>query len=99
MDGYEDARRAARRTPRGGQIPISVDLNLALRDPRERILIQPGDILILQETTGEAVARYVADVLNFDLAARFLTRGSTAGVATAGVPNGLGVSAGFLQFR
>ncbi len=36
-----------RQTPNGGQIPISVDLNRALVDPRERILVQPGDVLIL----------------------------------------------------
>ena len=67
-----------RRTPNGGQIPISVDLNRALRDPRERILIQPGDVLILQETTGEAIARYFTNVFNF-------TATSTRGSATTSV--------------
>jgi hypothetical protein len=36
-----------RRTPGGGQIPIQVNLNRAMRDPRERIRIQPGDVIIL----------------------------------------------------
>ena len=57
-----------RRTPRGGQVTIAVDLNRALRDPRERILVQPGDLLILQEQPGEALARYVTQTfLNFNL--------------------------------
>jgi hypothetical protein len=36
-----------RRTPNGGQVAIRVDLNRALRDPRERILIQPRDVILL----------------------------------------------------
>jgi hypothetical protein len=68
------AMTVVRRTPNGGQIPISVDLNLALRDPRERILIQPGDVLILQETAGEAIARYFTNVFNFTASS---SRGNT----------------------
>ncbi len=57
-----------RRTPCGGQIPIRVDLRRAMRDPRERILVQAGDVLILQETPGEAFARYFTQTfLNFDI--------------------------------
>jgi len=72
-----------RRTANGSQIPISVDLNRALTDPRERILIQPDDVLILQETSGEALARYFSDIFNFN-AFFYLYRGST-GVGSAGV--------------
>jgi hypothetical protein len=71
-----------RRTADGGQIPISVDLNRALEDPRERILVQADDMLILQETKSEAVARYVNDVFNFNVFFRVFA-GST-GVGTAG---------------
>ena len=46
-----------RKTPGGGQIPIKVSLNEALRDPRRRVLVQPGDIIILQETLDETIAR------------------------------------------
>src|SRR5262249_26605650 len=35
-----------RKTPCHGQIQIRVSLNRALRDPRERINIQPGDVLV-----------------------------------------------------
>ncbi len=54
-----------RRTPDGGQVQIRVDLNRALRDPRERILIQPRDVVVLQETPAEAVSRYVTAVFKF----------------------------------
>jgi hypothetical protein len=63
-----------RRTPCGGQIPIKVSLNRALRDPRERILVQPGDFLILQQTMGEAVAQYLISNLRFNLFATLINR-------------------------
>jgi protein involved in polysaccharide export with SLBB domain len=47
-----------RRWPEGKQVLIHVDLAKALRDPRERINVKPGDILFLQETYGEAFTRY-----------------------------------------
>jgi hypothetical protein len=75
-----------RRTPGGGQVSISVDLNRALRDPRERILVQADDVLILQETVGEAMARYFTEVFNFTLVSRAITRSSTTGVATLSTP-------------
>jgi protein involved in polysaccharide export with SLBB domain len=57
-----------RRTPGGGQVPIRVDLNRAIKDPRERIIIRPGDLLVLQETPDEALARYVTQTFfNFNL--------------------------------
>ncbi len=49
-----------RRTPDGGQLPITVDLRSALRNPRERLLIRGGDLLILQEMPGQALARYLS---------------------------------------
>ena len=42
-----------RKLPCGGQIPIRIDLNKALEDPSQRILVQPGDTLILRFTLGE----------------------------------------------
>ncbi|MCA9264853.1 MAG: polysaccharide biosynthesis/export family protein [Planctomycetales bacterium] len=77
------ALTVVRRTPNGGQIPIAVDLNRALRDPRERIIIQAGDVLILQETASEAVARYFTNVFNFSAAS---AQDSTDGVARVSVP-------------
>ena len=45
-----------------GQVNIRVDLTRAIKNPQERILVQAGDLLILQETPGQAVARYVSQV-------------------------------------
>jgi protein involved in polysaccharide export with SLBB domain len=75
-----------RRTPGGGQIPIRVDLNRALRDPRERVLIQPGDILLLQETPLESVVRYVGNVLRLDFLGTFIRQRDLTGTATLTVP-------------
>lgn len=47
-----------RRLPNNQQIRIRVDLNEAFRDQRENIIIMPGDIIVLQERPGEALARY-----------------------------------------
>jgi len=54
-----------RKTPGGRQVVIRVDLNRALRDPRERLLIQPRDLIVLQETPSEAFARYFTQVFKF----------------------------------
>lgn len=54
-----------RRIPGAGEIRIRVDLAKAARDPRERLIIMPGDILILQETFGEALARYITSNFAF----------------------------------
>ena len=57
-----------RKTAGGGQVPIRVDLNRALRDPRERILVRAGDMLILQERPTEALARWTSQTFgNFNL--------------------------------
>ncbi|MCS7022485.1 MAG: polysaccharide biosynthesis/export family protein [Gemmataceae bacterium] len=48
-----------RRLPNGQQIRIRVDLNEAYRDLRENILIQPGDLIVLQERPSEAFVRYL----------------------------------------
>ena len=75
-----------RRLPDGRQVPIRVDLNDAMRDPRENILVQSGDILVLQETPGEALARYISGIYNLNIITQFLNRGSATGVATVSVP-------------
>jgi hypothetical protein len=54
-----------RRLQSGAQIPIIVNLNRAVRDPRERIALRPGDFVILQQTAGEALGQYVTS--NFRL--------------------------------
>ena len=75
-----------RRTPGGRQVAIKVDLNLALRDPRERIAVLPGDVLILQETPGEAIARYFTQVFRFNFVSRVITTSTTTGTTSLLVP-------------
>ena len=53
-----------RKTPCNGQITIAVDLAKANVDPRERILVQPGDILVLRFKPSE-------EILNFCLGTFF----------------------------
>jgi len=56
-----------RRTPDGGQIPIRIDLNRALEDPRQRILIQPKDVVILRYTWDEELVNFASSLLQFNL--------------------------------
>jgi protein involved in polysaccharide export with SLBB domain len=71
-----------RRTPQGGQLPIRVSLNRALRDPRERIRILPGDVLILQETPGEALTRYIITNFRYNFLFTFVNTSSVLGTGT-----------------
>jgi protein involved in polysaccharide export with SLBB domain len=68
-----------RRAPGNRQIIIHVDLNRAIRDPRERILVQPGDVLILQETMAEAFTRYATVVIRSNFFAQYLSTPSASG--------------------
>ena len=75
-----------RKVPGGGQVNIRVDLNKALTDSSSNLLIKEGDILLLQETPSEAVARYVSQIFNFNAAVEILNRGSAAASGTARLP-------------
>lgn len=75
-----------RRTPGGGQAVIRVDLNRALRDPRERILIQPRDVIILQETPTEALSRYFTNVFKFSFIWQAIHGPHEMGTTTTVVP-------------
>jgi protein involved in polysaccharide export with SLBB domain len=75
-----------RQTSKGTQLPIRVDLNLAFKDPRERIRIQPGDIIVLQETSEEAVTRYFTNFLRFNVFANLIHGENVGGGVTATGP-------------
>jgi hypothetical protein len=75
-----------RRIPGGGQVPIKIDLNRALRDPRQSILVQSRDVLVLQETPGEAFARYVSEVLKFNLFGTIIRQRDLLGTGNLTVP-------------
>ena len=75
-----------RKTPNGGQVTIRVDLNEAVRDPRENILVQAADVLILQESPDEAITRYFTQVFQINLFTRFLNRADAQGSASFVLP-------------
>ena len=63
-----------RKLPNGKQVPIKVDLYKAIRNPRERIMIQPGDYIVLQYTAWEATWAFME---------RHLLEGALFGLATS----------------
>lgn len=63
-----------RKMPNGTQVPIRVDLYRALRHPDERVLMQPGDYLLLQYTKLEACGAFFE---------RHLLEGALFGVAAS----------------
>lgn len=92
-----------RKLPCGGQIPITVDVRRLVKNPRERILIQPGDFLILQETPEQAAVRWVTQMFDFVWINKYwqtpwgigtFTASGMGGTAPATVsPVGIGVAA------
>jgi protein involved in polysaccharide export with SLBB domain len=75
-----------RHTANGGQVTIRVDLNRALVDARERILIQPKDTIILQETPSEAFVRYASTVIKFNLLATLLNQRDAVATGAVALP-------------
>jgi protein involved in polysaccharide export with SLBB domain len=75
-----------RKTPNNGQVTIRVDLNRAVKDPRENILVQAGDVLVLQETPCEAIGRYTSQVFNLNIITKIIDRGSAQGTTSVALP-------------
>lgn len=70
-----------RQLPNGTQLPIKVDLYEAVRHPSQRVLIQPGDYVILQYTKSEAIAAFIE---------RHLLEGALFGLAASNLQSGGG---------
>ena len=70
----------------GNRATISVDLNRAVRDPRENLVIQDGDVLVLQETPQEAMSRYLTQVFNLNLIGEIFRGEKTVSTAVVNVP-------------
>jgi hypothetical protein len=88
-----------RQTARCGQVSIIVDLNVALCEPQERILIQPGDLLILQEMPGDALARYFGQTFfNFNIFWNAFHGKNVAGVVDVAAPDRIPGRVGILNF-
>lgn len=75
-----------RRMPDGRQVTIRVDLHRAARDPRESLIVQAGDVLVLQETAGQAVTRYATQTFNFNIFSVLFQTSKTTGSAALAVP-------------
>jgi protein involved in polysaccharide export with SLBB domain len=78
-----------RKLPKGGQIPIRVDLAKAIRNPRERILVQPGDLIVMQETPEQGIVRYVTQVFDFVWLNKYFQTPWGIGTATFSTPGGV----------
>lgn len=70
----------------GQQLPIRVDLARAFRDRRERIAILPGDIIVMQERPGDAIARYLTQTIRVNNAISTFQGGAITGSATINNP-------------
>ena len=75
-----------RRAPNGKNVLIRVDLHRALRDPRENLLVKSGDILVLQETKSQAIARYFSQRFFFDFFSDVISRTDTTATTRFMVP-------------
>jgi protein involved in polysaccharide export with SLBB domain len=77
-----------RQTPNGGQVTIRVDLDEAARDPRLNILVQAGDVLIMQEAPDQAITRYFTQVFRAQFLLEIFNRnnGQNFGQATVVAP-------------
>jgi hypothetical protein len=75
-----------RQTPHVGQVTIRVDLDEAARDPRQNLLVQAGDVLILQESPDQAATRYFTQVFQLNLFTRFLNRADATGTTSLSLP-------------
>ncbi len=73
-----------RRVSPSRQVPIRVDLNRAFVDPRERLLIRPGDTIVLQERTNEAFARYLSQTFRLNTALDLFGGGGLTGGINGG---------------
>ena len=58
-----------RTLPGGEQIQIRVDLKRAMRDQRERVIIAPGDVVMLYYKPGEVFGNYAFNFATFNVAA------------------------------
>lgn len=54
-----------RKLPDGGQVLIRVDLNCARHDPRERVIIQPGDFVMMHYKAHEIAGNVALNFFNF----------------------------------
>jgi protein involved in polysaccharide export with SLBB domain len=85
-----------RQVPGRGQVPIAVDLREAMRHPEERLVLAPGDVLVLQEKPGEAFARYFTQTfLNFNILLEVFRSSTGVGLVDVSAPDRIPGRLGF----
>ncbi len=75
-----------RKTPNGGQVTIRVDLDEAARDPRQNLLVEADDVLILQEAPDQAITRYFTQIFRMNFFFRFIDHTDGQGTGNVAVP-------------
>lgn len=75
-----------RRLPNERQINIRVDINRAFRDPRERIRMLPGDLLVMQQAPADAFVNYFNGVFQYNILSTFIRQSDAIGTATLSGP-------------
>lgn len=75
-----------RKVGNGRQVNIRVDLNKAATDPRERILVRAGDIIVMQEKPYEAIVRYTSGIFHISNLATIISRRDDIAQTTIGGP-------------
>lgn len=60
-----------RTLPDGDQIKIRVDINVAVNNPKERIRILPGDVVMLNYKPHEVVGNTLLNLVNFNITGVF----------------------------
>jgi protein involved in polysaccharide export with SLBB domain len=60
-----------RTLPDGEQVKIRVDLNCAMNNPKERVRILPGDVVMLNYKPHEVVQNTLLNLVNFNLSGIF----------------------------
>ncbi len=55
-----------RELPCGSQISMRVNLNRALQNPRERVIIQPGDVIVVRYTLGDEIGNVLLNLFQFN---------------------------------
>jgi hypothetical protein len=77
-----------RRLPNDRQINIRVDINRAFRDPRERLRMLPGDLLVMQQSPTDAFVNYFNGVFQYNFLSTVIRQNDALGILSVG--NGIG---------
>ena len=73
-----------RRLPNDRQINIRVDINRAFRDPRERLRMLPGDLLVMQQSPTDAFVNYFNGVFQYNFLSTVIRQKDALGILSVG---------------